>query len=321
MCDAKYMTLNYPCETGGKTLLTGIREVRDQKKKVLISGFYENSTKFGFIYKGDVFGNGKWYSFVFPSPSGSTVSGTFLYGPNNGCKKDQIEVVGNYTLEGSTTQIGCLYQGHLNGCGVWTTLIPTSSEPVLNTIAHSTMGGMVVGNYETSLFRGKAFIYDICRRVYYNIVKPGALSVTAYGIWHNCGCSYTICGGFSNLVDTGLDQAYLVDWNSSTGVFLNWRNYAYDNDPAKAILTHFDGITKCGDGYNLTGDWLETGTTTPKAFFCKVDEKNGAPRTTWCTLSYPYSDATSGNSVYKNYVIGVYDKDSTVNGYISRIGC
>ena len=317
----KYYTFNYPSPTqGGNTLLTGIRRTKDDPKKVYISGFYTCSNGtcvVPFVYKGSLSGKGKWYVLNYPSSPGKTVTSTNLYGPSNGLKSN-IRVVGNYTtVEAGSSDIGCLYEGPLNGSGKWTTLIPTSSKPVLSTIAHSTMRGLVVGNYSTQTKMSKAFIYDIKHRKYVHIIKPGAKSITAYGIWYNGGSSYTICGGYSNAnISSGVGSAYLVDWDKKNRKFSNWRNYNYNNDPIKAIVTHFDGITSDGQGgYYLTGDWLGVGNGPELGFFCHVKRQKAQ----WAPISFPGQLVTSGNSVYKKVVIGVYTspRDHSDNGYIS----
>jgi hypothetical protein len=300
--------------------LTGIRRTKNDPKEVYISGFYncpDGECVIPFVYKGRLSGNGTWHVLNYPSSPGKTVSATNLYGPNNGIKSD-IQVVGNYTTEQTgTSTIGCLYEGPLDGSGLWTTLVPTSTEPVLNTIAHSTMGGLVVGNYNTQLHHSKAFIYDIKHGIYFDMIKPGAQSITAYGIWHNGGDSYTICGGYSDFnVISGIGSAYLVDWNNKIRRLSNWRSYNYDNDPIKAIETHFDGITgnRCG-GYNLTGDWVGVKDGPELGFFCQTKGNKAK----WSSVSFPGPNLTSGNSVYKKVVIGVYtsEVDGTVNGFIS----
>ena len=256
-------------------------------------------------------------SIKFPSTFGQTVKATNLYGPEI-FDADNVRVVGNYTTEeGGNHTFGCMYEGSLNGSGTWITLTPT--EDTINTIAHSTMGDLVVGNYDTTSVLGKAFIYDVNARKYYNVTKPKAKSITAYGIWHNGGSHYTICGGFSNLdVSLGIGSAYLVDWNNCTHKLSNWREYQYQNTNNKsAIVTHFNGITSDRHGgYNLTGDAV-----IPKvgaiAFFVNANGKQMQED----QIKFPSSTVTSGNSVYKRTVIGVYtnEPDSTVNGYISVV--
>lgn len=324
-----YYTFNYPnAAEGSKTLLTGIRGVNDSPGQVYISGFFVQDTASepqAFVYRGDILGEGNWYDLTYPSSNGNTVNGTALYGPNNGKKDNTIQVVGNYTtVENGTTTLGCLYQGKLNGHGKWTTIIPTSTEQVINIIAHSTMGGLVVGNYDTVLYEGKAFIYDINANIYYNITNPYTQSITAYGIWQNDDNSYTICGGYTS-VNTGLNagegnvnMAYLVDWDNKKKKLFNWRSYAFNDDPLKAFMTHFDGITTDGKGgYNLTGTWTGIDKGERKfGFFCNVNKYNKAK---WESVSYPKQVITTGNSIWRDAVIGVYTSSKTdgVNGYVS----
>ena len=356
----KYFTFDFPASVpGGKTLLTGIRGVTDSNK-VYISGFYEppESQTIPFIYKGCLCGKkGNWYTLNFPSSPEMTVIATNLYGVNNGIGSN-VQVVGNYmTEETSSATLGCLYEGPIDGTGEWTTLLPTSSEPVLNTIAHSTMGDLVVGNYDTQVDEGRAFIYDIKNKQYYDITTPDMKSITAYGIWFNGEDSYTICGGYTDLDDddeTGFESGYIVDWNRKNAKLSRFKTYSYGNDPNNTLITHFNGITFDGEGgYYLTGDWeappdLEkSGPATegnagpategnagghrascgelcdrpaPKGpgFFAHVKGKNR--HATWSSIAYPGQEATSGNSVYQTTVIGIYMTESgDINGYVSKL--
>ncbi len=320
-----YATFNYPSgTTGGKTFLTGIRGVKHDSD-VYITGFYEfpaGGTTIPFLYKGDLDGKGKWHVLNYPSSAGVTVTATNLYGPSDD-SKSKVQVVGNYkTVQAGSAALGCLYEGHLDGSGQWTTLLPPAIEPVLNTIAHSTMGDLVVGNYNVQKKVSKAFIYDIKNKTYHKIVKSNAKDITAYGIWHHGHNSYTICGGYSDLNGAaGVKLAYLVDWNNKTQQFSNWRSYSYNNDPSIAIVTHFDGITADKQGnYHLTGDWIDVNhpiDQPSQAFFCTIKKKDNAK---WSLISYPGETTTSGNSVYKKVVIGSYNLNqdpAVVNGYIS----
>ncbi len=348
----KYITFNYPIQTdGGKTLLTGIRQVKESSNKVYISGFYEyedGSKTDAFVFKGNLNSEDKkdqdlWYVLNYPSTLGRTVTATNLYGPNNGCE-GKIQVVGNYTTkETKKYTIGCLYEGYLSGKGKWTTLIPSfSSDTTLNTIAHSTNGNLVVGNYDTELIQGKAFIYDILKKKYYDIIKPNAKSITAYGIWYNDDHSqtYTICGGYSDLDSiSGIDSGYLVDWNNITHSFENWKSYSYNNQPKNTLITHFDGITSDGNGgYNLTGDWIGRSedslvrlrrdniesNSSKLGFFANVKRKKNGNfnKAKWSEVSFPGKKTlTSGNSVYNDIVIGVYTvpQNKSIYGYVSYV--
>lgn len=325
-----YSTFNYPAqaEEGGTTALTGIRRTKKNARIVLISGYYTNQDyETAFVYKGNLEGDGKFHELAYPSAPGRTVTVTALYGPNNGIG-NHIQVVGNYaTVENGTPPLGCLYQGPLDGSGKWTTVQPTSllapSDQLTGVICHSTMGGFIVGNYNTvlkpSIEDSQSFIYDIKREIFYPIVKANALGITAYGIWHNGGNSYTICGGFTGASLPQAENAYLVDWDSKTNRFKNWRSFSYANDPIKSLRTHFDGLNSDGHGgFYLTGIALGVASgSVDFGFFAHA--RKGASSARWALLQFPGGIGTTGNSVYKRVTIGVYTSivDQTTNGYIS----
>ena len=143
--------------------------------------------------------------------------------------------------------------------------------------AHSTMGGLVVGNYDSPAEHGQfglpfgpghAYIYDIDSDTFLtDVVFPGSVSNTAYGIWYNGDTSYTICGGYSlgganNFDDQNrpIGSAYLVDYDSLTGVFSNWKSFDYPN--GVNFITHFEGISSVEKGvYTLSADSVQTGTS------------------------------------------------------------
>lgn len=307
-----YSTLNYPTSVeGGKTLLTGIRKY---KRDFYITGFYvppsdSDDKTTSFIYKGNVCGDGKWYNINNP------LGITNLYGPDV-INKNTIRAVGSCNI--NNLIIACLYEGNLDGSGKWTTISPPHLT-INSSIAHSVMGRLVVGNYSEQKIN-KAFIYDICEKKYYNIINPHVKYITAYGIWCNDNKSYTICGGYSDLnLETELDIGYVVDWNNKTHEFSNWRTYHYNNDTT--FITHFNGISSNDNGkYYLTGDAsVLTGEST--AFICNIKRhcdkffKNAC----WAPIEFPGGLVTSGNSISKTIVIGVYESGSTSNGYVSFI--
>ena len=202
-----------------------------------------------------------------------------------------------------------------------------TTDSLQNTIAHSNRGGLVVGNFDTRLIEGRAFVTTTTGSKWFEITKPGAVSITAYGIWQNSTNNYTIAGGYFT-PDTGqspVEHGYLVTYNPSTQTLSNWASYDFQNRPAGVRVTHFDGITPDGNGgYNLTGDWLGVGAGSKGlGFFAHVPTRsNGTFGTaTWVQLKNPGSAVTSGNSVYENYAIGVYvnSGSSIVYPYLAPI--
>lgn len=316
----KYCKLNYPeQQPGDSTLLTGIRGKYLRHKEVVICGFFESTDYVtSFIYRND-----KWYNLNFPN-----MTVTNLYGPDI-IDKHTIRVVGNYNVSNNSPTIACIYEGKYCGQGKWTSLnVPDST----NSIAHSTMGDLVVGNYETVNNTSGAFIYNIKTQTYTKIIKEHTQSISAYGIWQNSANKYTICGGYINInADVRKNVAYIVDYDEVDNHKVNnhcgsihklhhWREYSYGNDPITQI-THFDGITKSKTGYNLTGDYIKLPNFKPQAFFCSVKRsKNRFSKLAyWKTLAYPDKTITSGNSIYENIVIGVYTSSGGTNGYVSQI--
>jgi len=311
--DINYATLNYPDAAGGSTFLTGIRA--GVGADVLMSGVYTpvgTSDTQGLIYSGGLDGTGVWNA-VNATISGETVTSTALYGPNT-IAPGSVRIVGSYKNSASANDHGLLYTGAADGTGTYQNFdVVISGTTATNTIAHSTDGNLAVGNYDDDS-AGKAFIYNFSSATFSDLAKPDALSVTAYGVWHNGGTSYTIAGGYSNVGGDGTDEGYLVDYDSATGETSHWTEFNYDDEPISDLASHFDGITGDGaGGYNLTGDWIGAGEENGLGFFAHVGRNPDGTFTSaeWTQISYPGGNATSGNSVLENTVIGVYTLDST----------
>jgi hypothetical protein len=266
-----YYELDYTyLHRGNTTTLTGVRTADGNSSEVLLSGFtwvnfeYTNGLKsnYGsFIYRGPLQGGGTWFgNFVYPSSINNTVLGTFFYGPCNANASgltnirdadNFFQAVGDYsTLEGGAMQFGLLFQGYFNGTGVWKTLDPsvllTSPEQTLfGTIAHSTMGGLVVGNYNTAqeTYHSMSFVYDIADDVYTPLLYTSSAGVpdfsygiTAYCIYHYQGTDlYSIAGGITKL---GYEDGFIVDWNATSRTAHNWRMFHHVN----STITHFQGM-------------------------------------------------------------------------------
>ena len=332
----RYFTLDYPGQVAGdKTALTGIRRRGDL---FYISGFFTSVNRStGVLFVGrltDAGAVGTWYDLNFPSTPGRTVTKTSLYGPDvghdikatcHGVKgaSHEIKIVGNYNISESPGAIGLLYQSNGKESS-WTTIVPYIDNRVAtNTIAHSTMGDLVVGNYNIAADSlSRAFIYSIPSGRYFPIVRLGAASTTAYGIWYNGKGRYTICGGHSQ-AGTETSVAYLVDWSIKTKRFKNWQSYFYNNDP-NVRVTHFNGISRDKAGtYHLTGDAVD-GVGDEHAFVTRIRRlRNGQfePLPIWTIIDYPGSLTTSGNSIYNGTAIGVYLKpqDTSAYGYYVQL--
>ena len=281
----------------------------------------------------------KWHIFQ-PEFANQTVTSSTLYGPNTALfdpslGAGNIRAVGSYqyseAASGPTSDHGMIYQGPLNGQGTWTqidaTPLVTSGNSLLNTIAHSTMGNLVVGNYDTDLATGHAFIYDMTGSSWTQLNPTHSLSTTAYGIWQNGGSNsthYTIAGGFSDVNHGGVDEGYIVDYDSATKTLSHLAIYNFDNRPVVSLISHFDGITATATGYNLTGEYVDIAhgdkiggffasiTRTPDGSFSKAD---------WTNIAFPNADLTTGNTVIGNNVLGVYalSGNSDISSYLATV--
>ena len=191
------------------------------------------------------------------------------------------------------------------------------------------MGNLVVGNYDVRLPTGKAFIYNIESNTYESLTYPGAIIMTAYGVWWNGETRYTIAGGYSLVRESGLDVAYVVDYDSSTNIKTHWASFVYHNaESTSAIVTHFEGITSDGHGgYNFAVDSYAPSFGTANnevASFVNIPRNSDGSfgSATWVDVNYPSAVITSANTVYSNNVLGVYmlNIGESVLPYLATVG-
>lgn len=320
--------------------VTGVRGY-NSKQVVLTGSYLDKLSVNGMWWLGSLeTGKGTYYK-IAPKIQGQTVTGSLFYGPNTALFNPSlgagnVRIVGSYEYAQSapnTLNHGILYTGALNGCkGTWTQIdVPTSSltdtgVTVCNTIPHSTMGDLVVGNYDLTTNpsqpipdsnTGNAFIYHITSKTW-TIFSPSnagtaSSGTTAYGIWQNGSNSksYTIAGGASH---NGVSTAFLVDYNSETRKFTNLTYFADATTPG---FTHFEGITGRDGGYNLVA------TTSGGAAFVSVNRvANEYATAKWTPLNYPGSTMTTGNTVYQDYALGIFFGQSGLsleNSYVADL--
>jgi hypothetical protein len=309
-----YITFNRPATY--QTILTGVRHAKKDKYKksheAFITGFYKTgfqATSTGFIYKGPLNApSGTFYDLVFPN-----TYTTSPYGPDR-ISDNKVAVVGNYVYEQDGNALGFLFKGDINDTqnGTWLTIVPPF-ENAVNTICHSIMNDVCVGNYASTLDLLDisqtiqdgigAFVYVNKTNKYYKITKKHATSITAYGIWHLKENHYTIAGSYRK---KGLVKAYIVTFND--GKFSNWKSFKWS---PTALLTHFDGITGTKTGYHFTGLYIDGADT--GAFYAKLDHHENIK---WTKVSYPSSAITSGNTVIDDKVLGIYDTNPS-SGYVA----
>lgn len=266
----------------------------------------------GLVWKGSLqTGVGQYYNLNLDI-DGQTVTTSLYYGPNTSLYDPSlgagnIRFVGSYKYsEGGSGNHGLIYSGELSGAGAWQELnVPTglAGGTVANTIAHSTMGDLAVGNYDltSGSSSSNAFIYNIAEDSWTLFNLGGMANMTsAYGIWQNGigSDSYTIVGGSEH---EGVNKGYLINYNTTTQEFSDAVYYEYGIG-----VTHFEGITGVEGGYNLIATTVDGATFG----FVPSDGENYG-EITWVPLDVPGSTIMTANTIVDNIALGVYSTEET----------
>ncbi len=273
-------------------------------------------------------------------PAFRSVTSATFYGPNThlfnprAIPRGEVRAVGSYVSSAAPQGVrnqGMIYLGRVSGRGgSWKSInvpaygrhvtghvraCPVSRRRchVMDTIPHSTMGNLVVGNYDLNptvrggVVSGNAFIYNMTSRRWTLLRMHGSLSTksTFYGIWQNGGPGsprYTLVGGSSA---HGGQRGFLINYNERTGAFGRPAFYTYNNRPA--IFTHFEGITAVRGGFNLVA--MSNGHSPSLVFIPVRGRSFGQAR--WHQVNVGASalcpcSAVTGNTVWRNHIMGLY---------------
>lgn len=308
----------------------GIRG-QDESGPYLIVG---TSDANGLVLDGSIQGVGPTYVVNFPGAYNTSVYGSDYLG--NGV----VRLVGSYKFPDYQTAAvevrGFYYEGTLADLANPANYHDISHPGSKYNYVHSTMGGLIVGNYDSPTDHGDfnlpfgpghAFIYNVNTGTIIDDVRfPGSYSNSVYGIWDNGDGTYTLVGGFATTAIDNFDdpekpigKGYMVDYNLATGTFSHWKSFSYPN--GNSFLTHFQGISSVEKGiYTLSADSVQTGADDPvQGSWVEVrrnaDGSFGDAK--WVDLNYegatPVTPGalTSNDSVYGNQVVGIV---ADVNG-------
>jgi hypothetical protein len=324
----QYTTLNYPGPNSTTTTgLTGIRGVANSNDVYITGSYYDGSANQGTLYVGAITGGGTYDVYTYPGASGGNV-----YSADNG-EAGNVKLTGTYALADTGMKAyGFYYNGPIpdGGAAFWHEIYfpdALAPGPVLNTYPHSIMGDLIVGNYNTPITGGNAFLYQISTGTYTTLVKPGSHYTTAYGVWWNGGTSYTIAGGYSDVDQNTssedqlqLSTGFIVDYDLATGTYSNWTPLLFPD----ATFTHFEGITSDGNGgYNLAASYNDG--QVPLASFANLPRSSSGGFDTshvkWIAVTYPNASVTTADTVYQNSLLGIYTTSgsSSPNGYVGQI--
>jgi hypothetical protein len=311
--------------------VTGIRAETGSGDMVVITGSYQpagGGAPQGLLYRGPLTPtDSAGYYYLAPQISGQSVTSSIFYGPDTPfCDPiigpGNVRVVGSYKCtETGAYDHGLLYQGGYDGLSPWMPLdVPeaVAGAPVGNTIAHSTMGDLVVGNYDLLDKPGtpNGFIYSIAAQSF-TVLDIGPLA-TLYGVWRqgNAGTtSYTMVGGYDD--GQGINQAFLLEYDAATGRFGKPAAFTYGNAPG--LVTHFEGISAAPDGFTAAAQWAKSETENGAAFAHLVPGPGNSWQATWVDLDAKPHTARSANSVLGFKVIGIYATHPGIQSYVAML--
>ena len=287
---------------------------------------------------------------TFVPPFSGYKEGLF-YGPDthafnpSSIPSGEVRAVGSYETSSKAGVLnqGMVYLGPVSGSGgTWSTIdVPADGKHVvghtkacrvsgsncfvMDTIPHSTMGDLVVGDYDLNVggahraVSANAFIYNL-RTHRWTLLKLGGSAsngTTLYGIWQNGGersPNYTLAGGTSvRQHPKVLQRAFLMNYNERTGTFGARRYFSYRNKPT--LLTHFEGITGVPGGFNVVA---QTANDQVGMGFIAVNRHGTFGSARWFAVGVRASSLcaggcsfVTGNTVYRNQVMGIYIPDAT----------
>jgi len=325
--------INYQTILSPGDITTGVRA--DLNGSVILTGSHAivgSPATTPYLYQGPL-NNAEAGTMYVLTPDFTDVTSATLYGPDTaiftpGIGLGNVRAVGSFQSSASPAGVinhGMIYEGPVNGVGgSWTQIdVPSNGVNVVggvvigtqvaDTILHSTMGNLVVGNYDldpSGEAGANAFIYDIVSEQYTLLNINGSYDnlTSLYGIWQNGvgSNSYTIAGGTRD--GTGLNVAFLATYDSATGAIANLTYYTGFNEPG--VITHFENITAVPGGFNLVAT-----TNRGPAFASVTISPDGAfSEATWTEIDLPGNDLLTGNIAYQNVVGGIYDSSTSSAG-------
>ncbi len=250
-------------------VVTGVRGTTNGNVILTGGAATGNSTQnVPFLYQGALTSAAAGAAVSVRTPSFPGVTSATFYGPDTHSfnpttiPSGQVRAVGSYVSSSAPAGVlnqGMIYLGPVRGSGgSWTSIdVPAGGAHtvghvracprararcfVMDTIAHSTMGNLVVGDYDLSpsvpggVISANAFIYNMSRHQWTLLDLGGSLSsqTTLYGIWQDGGKSspdYTLAGGSA----AAAQRAFVMNYNERTGTFGTPKYFRYGNGPARS---------------------------------------------------------------------------------------
>lgn len=305
---------------GAISALQGIRSLGSDIYLICGTTNPNPNTGYGYFYIGEIDCiSGTSYYLNVPESLG-----TSLYGPDYNKENGIYTFVGSF-LNYKQNINGFIFQGTLNDLNNKLNFsFPSVNSIFDTTFLHSYSNGLFVGNSGNSndVINLKSYIYDInnLNNIKTEILFPGSVTTTSYGIIYNDNNIYTIVGGYTNKkinikdiynksgIINPFGTAFIVDYNSLTNIFSNWTSINKNENS----VTHFQGISLNEDNtYSINADSVNLlESKLQKGYYLKISRNARGEFISnvdnWIELAYKNEGFTSSNSVANNKVVGLY---------------
>ncbi len=321
------------------SIVTGVRG--SGGRDVVLTGTYlAGGASSAFLWRGPLSrAGGAAVSVLRPAFRG--VTGATFYGPDThlfnprAIPRGDVRAVGSYVSSDAPSGVhdqGMIYLGPVSGRGGrWASIaVPAHGRHVtghvsacpprrpkcvvMDTIAHSTMGHLVVGNYDLKPDRARR--PGIGERLYLQRQHPAVHAAAAARQPVHQELRSTASGRTAARAARGTrwpaahrrtaaSAAFLINYNERTGRFGRPFFFTYAN---RAVPTHFDGITAVPGGFNLVAITLGHG---PAMAHIRALRHGGFGRARWWPVPVASSAlcpcrVVTGNTVWRNRVMGLY---------------
>lgn len=328
-----YKTFNYPGTSSG-AFFTGIRGDTVTGDYTL---FDSGGDTAGILYSQL---HDTWTNFPedVPPVNLSGASSNTSYSANWGTYGNTLISVGTYKDPSYSTiyDLSYIYNANTPSSPITYLDVPANlkgdgdASATLFTFVHSISGNFIVGDYDTELATGNAFIYNLSETTgsspvaagtYQPLNVPGSVSTTAYGVY-----GHYVAGGFAKSTDVNIEEAGLnhgfISKIDADGKMLS----SLQLDHPRAFVTHFEGITGGGKAghFNLVTDYIDSAGVQHASYAHVVwdgvnDLTHPNNSVKWFDYAVPGATVTSANSGYQSTVVGIYE-DGGSFAYLGTVG-
>ena len=183
----------------------------------------------------------------------------------------------------------------------------------MDTIPHSTMGDLVVGDYDLNpsvlggVISANAFIYNMSRQRWTLLDLGGSRSTRPRSMASGRMAAATARSTpWPGSKASGAQRAFLMNYNERTQTFGKPKYFSYGNAPT--LVTHFEGITAVPGGFHLvaisSAQEASMAFVPPASAAAFLARRGGIPPCRDSSLCPDGCSIVTGNTVYRNQVMG-----------------